>query len=143
MGYKPKRTLYKLDFSETEYAGLEVTTRSVSVKGLLAIAAAADEVDEVSPAEDKVMDLLGRFARVIVSWNVEDDDGQPLQPTVEVLLDQDFAFVMAIINAWIVAVSQAPPPLPGTSNSGATSPEASIPGLAEASSALPSSPAPG
>ena len=23
MGYKPKRTLYKLDFSATEYAGLE------------------------------------------------------------------------------------------------------------------------
>jgi hypothetical protein len=87
--------------------------------------------------------LLGRFARVIVSWNVEDDDGQPVPPTVQTLLDQDFAFLMAIMNSWVTAMSQAPPPLPGTSGSGGTSPEASIPGLAESSSALPSSPAPG
>jgi hypothetical protein len=142
MGYKPKRTLYKLDFSATEYAGLEITTRSVSVEGLLAIAAAADEIDEVSPAKGKVLDLLGRFARVIVSWNVEDDDGQPVPVTVEALLDQDFGFLMTMITMWISSVSQAPPPLPGPSPSGATSAEASL-ALATSSQSLPSSLGPG
>ena len=35
MGYKPPKTVYKLDFSETEYAGLEVTVRSAPVGQLM------------------------------------------------------------------------------------------------------------
>ncbi len=142
MGYKPPRTLYKLDFSQTEHAGLEVTTRSVSVDTMLTIAAGADELDETTPDLAKVRDVFGRFARVLVSWNVEDDDGRPVPPTADGLLAHDFGFVMAVITAWLTAMTQAPPPLPGGSPSGATSGEASL-DLASASRSLPSLPAPG
>lgn len=137
MGYKPRRTLYKLDFSETEHAGLEVTTTSVTLGALL-------EFTEMSDAAESGVDqaavrrLFGEFARVLVDWNVEDDAGAPVPQTLEGLLSLEFGFVMAVINAWIGALSKAPPPLPAGSASGGTSPEASL-GLGSLSQSLPSS----
>jgi hypothetical protein len=142
-GYKPERTLYKLNFSQTEHAGLEVTTRSISVDGLKAIielAGAFDGLDaEHARAEDlaKVDELFVRFAAVLVGWNVIGDDDQPVPATREGLGTQDFPFVMAVILAWIQEMSQAPPPLPRPASSGAMSQEAS---LALAASSIPMEP---
>lgn len=141
MGYKPKRTLYKLNFAETEHSGLEVTTRAVTVDGLLEITGLAAAVDGITPEQAdaesarRVSELIDRFARILVSWNVVDDDDQPVPATREGLGSQDFPFVMAIILAWITEMSQAPPPLPNASTSGAPTLEASIP-------MAPSSPSP-
>lgn len=145
-GFRPARTLYKLDFSRTELAGLEVTTRAVSVDGLTAIidlAATMDAGDDAG-VEDvaKVGELFGRFAAVLVSWNIEDDDGQPVPATREGLGTLYFPFVMTVIMAWITEMSQAPPPLPGSSGSGGSSAEASL-GLASSSRSLGSSSGPG
>lgn len=141
-GYRPKRKLFELDFSETEYAGLEVTTKSISVKGLMKIAALADQFEDTDDqGADEVMavveELFERFARVLVSWNVEDDDGKPVEANQEGLESQDLDFAMAVIFAWIKTVSAAPPPLQGASPSGEISLEGSL-DLAGASRSLPS-----
>jgi hypothetical protein len=137
MGYTPKRTLYKLDFSETEHAGLEVVTRSMPVGGLLKIAGLVEAADAENPDLGDLDELFRRFASVLVSWNVETDDGQPVPADFDGLAGQDFDFVLPVINAWILAMSRAPRPLPP-----ASPPEETL-GLAGQSMPLPNSLAPG
>lgn len=133
MGYRPQRQLIKLDFSETEHAGLEITTKRISVDGLLSFVGLIDKAEQFDSKAFKpedleiVEDLFGRFAAVLVSWNVEDDDGQPVPATREGLGTQDFGFVLFIISTWFMSMSQAPPPLPSGSKPGGPPPEASLP----------------
>lgn len=131
-GYKPKRQLVELDFSETEHAGLEVTTRKISVDALLGFVDLLEKADQMGGADLKpedakvVADLFARFAQVLVSWNVLADDDSPVPATAEGIGSLDFDFVMQIITAWFVSVTAAPPPLKGGSPNG-SSPEASLP----------------
>lgn len=133
MGYRPQRQLVELDFSDTEHAGLEVTTKRISVDGLMSFVDLLDKAESLDPkafkADDLAMvgDLFGRFAAVLVSWNVEDDEGQAVPATREGLMAQDFDFAMFVITAWFVAISKAPPPLPSGSSGGGPPPEASLP----------------
>jgi hypothetical protein len=130
MGYVPKRTLYKLDFSQTEHAGLEVTTKSASMAALLDILGLADSVETagVKNADRGQMEqLFGLFDEVLVSWNVETEDGEAVPATKAGLLSQDPEFVMTVIGAWAQAMAKAPPNLPGGSSSGSNPVEASIP----------------
>lgn len=143
MGYKPKRTLYKLTFEDPDLAGLEVTARSISVDGLLGMIdmyeqAQGVDAQKFTPEDVKLLtDLFARFVKVLASWNIEDDDDQPVPMTVEGLQSLELDFVMQLIEAWISGMVQAPPPLPGSSSSGATSPEASL-ALASQSQSLES-----
>ena len=136
MGYKPKRTIYKLDFSDTEYAGLEVAVRAGSIDDLLGLQelAGADGM-----TADEARRMFTGFAALLVSWNVEDDDDQPVPTSYEGVASQEPDFIKAIITAFYANVAGTPPPLPGASDSGANSGEAPIPGLAEASRSLRSS----
>lgn len=131
MGYVPKRTLYKLDFSETEHAGLEVTTKSASMAALLDILSLADTVEAAglkNADQQQMIRLFGLFDEVLVNWNVETEDGGPVPATKDGLLSQDPEFVMTVIAAWASAMSKVPPPLPnGSSGGGTTGVEASIP----------------
>ena len=133
MGYKPKRTLYRLTFEDPDLEGLEVVTRRPSVDGLLRFVELYEQVqglDEESfkPEDIKLLtSLFERFVKVLVEWNVEDDDDQPVPRTVEGLQGLELDFTMQIIESWITGMFQAPPPLPGASEPGSVPPEASLP----------------
>jgi hypothetical protein len=130
MGYVPRRTLYKLDFSQTDHVGLEVTTKSASMAALLDIMSLADTVEAagLKNADKAALDrLFGLFDEVLVSWNVETEDGGHVSATKAGLLSQDLEFVMTVIAAWAQAMSKAPPNLQNGSSNGASSVEASIP----------------
>lgn len=147
MGYKPKRTLYRLHFDNPDLEGLEVVTRSVSMDGLVKLLGLADGMDAADErqltAEDagKMEELLRLFARMLVEWNVEDDDGTPVPANYEGLASQDFTFVLEIITAAGQGLMQAPPPLPGGSGPAGSAPPESL-SLASSSSVLPSSSSP-
>jgi hypothetical protein len=141
MGYVPRRTLYKLDFSETEHAGLEVVTKSASMAALLDILSLADVVEAagLKNADRTQMDrLFSLFDEVLVSWNVEAEDGGAVPATKDGLLSQDPEFVMAVINAWAQAMAKAPTDLGKGLGSGGISAEATA-ALTSASTSLPSS----
>ena len=72
------------------------------------------------------------LAGSMVSWNLDDDDGKPISCDYEGLRVQDFDFVMKIMLGWMQAISSVPESLGKDSNSGGTSPEASL-GLASVS----------
>jgi hypothetical protein len=134
-GYEPERTLYRLDFSQTKHKGLKVTTAAVTLGELMEFVEMADDAEDAIDIK-AVRVLLERFGGVLEDWNVTRKE-EPVPPTYEGLLTQEFPFVQFIINAWITEMSQAPPPLQDGSSSGETSPEVPA-GLAAASRNLQS-----
>lgn len=102
MGYKRERKIFKLVFEDPDMDGLIVRCRSTSVQQFIDIKTMADGAkDEI----DGVRALLTTFATVIHDWNMEEDDGTPVPHTAETLLNEDFDFVMAMINAWTEAMA--------------------------------------
>jgi hypothetical protein len=122
MGFKRKVTTFPLDFTGSDFEGLEVICRRPS---LAAMAFAAEHQGiEMTPAVFK--DLLQHFADGLVSWNLEDDDDQPVPATFEVLVDLDDEFLAGLFDAWYPAITGVPAPLGDGSSSGDPSLEESI-----------------
>lgn len=117
MGYRPKRKIYTLDFTGTDYEGLEVSVRGMTVGEEL-------ELDGVEMDGDLLVKTL---AKRLVSWNVEDDAGEPVPTTYEGVCTQDVPMVLAILNAVRTANSGVSDPLPQPSAGGEPSEVASIP----------------
>lgn len=134
MGYKRQTTTYKLQFTGTEYAGLEVEARSISAGRLLKLirlaelATAGAERRGLTQDDMTAIDgLFTGFAGALIRWNLEDEDGTPVPTTVDGVKSQDFEFIMAVIGAWIEAVAGVPADLGKDSTSGVTFPEHLIP----------------
>jgi len=72
-------------------------------------------------------ELLSRFAAALVSWNVEDEEGEPVPPTLDSIFAEDLGFVLAVIKAWMDAIAGVSGPLAPSLPAGEPSPEASIP----------------
>lgn len=146
-GFKPRRTLYRLDFTDTELDGLEITARGSSMAELLEVMEAADGIEDLKELDEKqdaakiagqFREMVAPFARKLHSWNVIDDDDNPVPASLDGLLTQELDFVVAVITAYGKAMTQAPPPLPASSPSGASSPEEAA-AMAELSKSLESS----
>jgi len=96
MGFRPKRTPFKLDFSGTEYEGLEVTVRPVPLSVMMDIVAAC-----ASPDSATWRHVAATFTYAVESWNLEGDDDEPVAADADSLLSQDGRFVNAAIQKWI------------------------------------------
>jgi hypothetical protein len=134
MGFVRKRTVYKLVWDPPhELAGLEVRVTGASVGEMLDMAALADADDEVKAARSD--EAFTRFAEALVSWNLEtevlDEGGVttvPVPATLDGVRAQDLDFVLELIQAWMRAIVDVPPPLPDASTPGGSSGrEVSIP----------------
>ncbi|MCF3101420.1 hypothetical protein IPZ58_07480 [Streptomyces roseoverticillatus] len=123
MGYKRNPKVYKLRFQDGDMAGLEVTLRSVSVGQVIELGGLGADTSNGETVEQMVELLAER----IVEWNLEDENGAPVPPTLEALKNEDLDFVLAIINEWTSAAAGVSAPLETPSPSGETSLEASLP----------------
>lgn len=123
MGFKRGQKVYKLRFEDPEFEGLVVRTRSVSLGEFLTM----EELISGDLVKDNVDKLFKAFVDVVVSWNLEDDDDQPVPITVGGLYAQDLEFVKAIIDAWKDAMVGVADPLSQTSTGGEPSLVESIP----------------
>jgi len=137
-GYKRPKKIYRLVFADPEMEGLEVRARSTSMGDyqlIMRLMMKLRQNPEVVEEDlDTIDDMLGQFAKVLVSWNLEVDTEvngrtvtQPVPATKDGLLDQDIDFVMAIIDAWTDAVGGVDPELGKDSTSGGSFPEVTIP----------------
>jgi len=129
VGYRRRPTIYHLTFED--YPDLEVDARSVSIEEYLKIAKLADQMT-AKPAEDQVQELFGWFAKRLVRWNLEDEDGKPVPATLGGLMGEELPFVFKIVMAWVNEVVGVSAPLRTASGGGASSRapdpmEASIP----------------
>lgn len=115
MGYRRESRRITLDFVDPELNGLEVVTRSVPLGTFLAM------LDSSSDAT-KTMQLLQDFAaNALVEWNLEDEAGKPVEPTLAGMKTQDTDFMLTIVRTWLEAIGTASAPLVVASNNGSTS----------------------
>ncbi|MFJ8146553.1 hypothetical protein ACIQ6R_16000 [Streptomyces sp. NPDC096048] len=120
MGYRPKRRIFELDFTGTEWEGLEASMRGLTVGEEL-------EFYQLRNKEGSGPEFFTLLTRLLVSWNVEDDEGQPVPCTFEGVCSQDTAMVSAILDAGQKAASGVSDPLPQSSPDGEPSPAVPIP----------------
>jgi hypothetical protein len=123
-GFEVPDTTIGLDFSETDYAGLQVKVRAGTVGEFL-------DLEDLAAAGE-TRKLFQRFGALLISWNLT-CGGEPVPATYEGLLSLEPAFSEMIVMVWQKNVTSVPPPLDGPSPSGATSP---APALAQASRSL-------
>lgn len=117
MGFRPPRKIYALDFTGTDYDGLAVKMRGLTVGEEL-------EVDSLRSEDGGERRFFELMTSLLVEWNVEDEHGRPVPATFDGVCSQDSVMVGAILDALRTAVSGVPDPLPQSSPSGEPSPEA-------------------
>lgn len=137
MGFRKQKITYNLVWPEDhDYHGLEVLTKSLSVSELMDLTRMAEkanaaDADMAADASDK---MLSTFAKSLISWNLEDEDGTPVPATRDGISDQDMAFVQSVLAEWMGAVAGVSAPLDKASASTGISGETL--NLAELSSPL-------
>jgi hypothetical protein len=128
MGYQRKRKLFKLTFEDPEMAGLEVYAHSTSLENILGLIDLAKVGDKFDVKDlSKLDELFEVFIGALKEWNLEDEEGVPVPPTLAGLKGQDMDFILEMVMAWMEAVVSVSRPLKRKSSSGDQSPEASIP----------------
>jgi hypothetical protein len=139
MGFKPQRQVYKLVFPDGhDLHGLEIRTRGAAVGDLLTLtkaygvaqaATAAGAAMSATDAREAVEALVALFGRALISWNLDDEDDQPVPADPKGLESLDFAELLAIVMAWAKRVSEvsAPLGLPSTPTGMSTSTLAMVP----------------
>lgn len=148
MGYQ--RSTLILKFEDEEYAELEVKMRRLPLGDLLAVSELADMGKDLKDHKAALDDLLSTVAGSLLSWNLEDEKGEPVllekgherhkakpgccerSAGPEVLVETvwhastglyslDLDFTLDIVNAWVESAAGVSRPLPKNSNSGSTS----------------------
>jgi hypothetical protein len=110
MGFKVS-VIYKLDFEDTPYEGLEVRARSLPIGKLREIVKFAQLKDkqDIALITDMLDEMLEKFGAALVDWNAEGEDEEgndvPLPANVDGLKQLDTNLAMTIILAWIEAVA--------------------------------------
>lgn len=127
-GYR--RPLYKLRFADPQFEGLEVVCRGASVGVVTDLVRLADmDVGKAVESGDLSVfaELNGAFAKVLVRWNYEDEEGVPVPPTVDGVGQMDMMMLQGVVMAYIESVVAVRGPLGPTLSDGAPSVEASLP----------------
>lgn len=125
MGFKKAAKVYTLKFKDPEYIGLEIKAKSIPTGLFLKMMRQAELTDEEKIGRSE--ELIKLFAKSIVAWNLEDENGKPVPKTITGLETQDFDFLMLLVSTWIDAVSGVDESLEKKSNSGDQFPAVSIP----------------
>jgi hypothetical protein len=128
MGFKRQSKEYRLHFEGTELDGLVVHVKSIPVGAILDLAALAELANEVTAEGLKSFGLmLATLADAMVSWNLEDDDDQPVPATIEGIKTLQVGDAMLLIKAWMDAAAGVSGPLDRPSTGGSPSPVVSLP----------------
>lgn len=133
MGFREPSTIPLTFEPGDELHGLEVRMHGMSIADWFS-AAGLDGGDG-----DDAAATMKRFYTALVSWNLEDENGQPV-PVADAP-NRDSRLIRRLNNVWIEALQgvHKADPLPETSPSGETSPAPPIPMTPVSESANPTS----
>jgi hypothetical protein len=119
MGYKRKPKTFLLEFEDEEYKGLEIEMKGLPVAGFLTMM----KVMETEEKNQSVLATMFRlFATGLVSWNMEDEEGNPLPANYDSVQTLDTDFVTQTVAAWMEGMSGVSKDLGKDSPSGVKSP---------------------
>ena len=116
MGFRlPKKTA-RIKFEGTDYDGAEAeVSLSLSIEQMF-------HVHDLISGGDIVEGFRNFGEIVLISWNLEDDNGDPIPPTSEGFMSTpDRIFLNIIIDHWVQAMKGVPVPLESQSQGGSTS----------------------
>lgn len=118
MGYKvPKRTLV-LEFEQgDEHHGLEVR---MILEAPLSLLFEMQRLARIATEEEAERILRTFGDALLIDWNVEDDEGQPIPATGDGLLSLPFSLARLMIAKWTEAATGPPAPLGAPSPNGNT-----------------------
>lgn len=124
-GYKRERRTYVMEFTDPEYEGLEVKVRSIPIRNLQHLLSLDPESTDMKVRAESINQMMCAFAEALVSWNMTDEDGNPIPTTLEYIESEDVDFIMTCISEWMKAVSQVDDasPLDESSQPGQTTQE--------------------
>lgn len=110
MGYK--RGALILEWPEdSEFSGLEIRMRRMTINQLLDIDKFGDMVKDAATADElkaAMSEMLDTVAGGLLSWNYEDDSGAPVPAVRESLDALDMDMVISWVRAWKVAAAAVP-----------------------------------
>lgn len=124
-GYRHKPKIYRLQFADEEFDGLEVVVRSLPVGEFMSLIRLQNKLDEDDT--ESVEELFKIFTDKLIGWNLEDEEGTKVPRTLAGLMSLDLSFVLQIVGAWIEAMGGVDKDLGKDSTSGGTFLEAAIP----------------
>lgn len=101
MGYRRKTVVHTLDLGE-KYPGFEVTMKGLKVGEMRRLLRALGDDAET---EEMIGEVTGILSTHTLSWNLEDEEGRPVQPTTEAFEDFDLDMLMDVVNAWLDKVN--------------------------------------
>ncbi len=127
MGYRART--YRLVFTDPGLHDLEVTARGGTIDDLVRLMYLTGlGRDLLAPDRDQErVELYQMLDAGLTGWNLEDDQGQPVPLTAQMLRAQEWSLVMAIVHAWMAAQASVSGPLEPTSSDGPPSVEVSLP----------------
>ncbi len=108
MGYRLKRREADLEFSGTDFEGAVIRCRfDVSLDDYFAYQKLAEQKDDQALRE-----VLMQFGdEIVISWNLEDDDGNSIPANGVELCKLPVPFSSAALKGWLEAMSQPAGPL--------------------------------
>lgn len=118
MGYRKVPTIYTFEFEN--HPGLEVRLKSIKIGRLRKVVQLLDKQDV--PDEEQIDEILNLFAEALISWNLEEEDGTPVPADMAGIEDQDFTFILMILDTWMAGLTGPSDDLGKGSDSGETSP---------------------
>lgn len=102
MGYRKIPTIYTLDMTEksADYEGLVIRMKAISFGKVRRLITATENADDENFGE-----MLDLIVQGLVSWNLEDENGQEIPADINGLDDQDFPFVMDMVEQWLACMT--------------------------------------
>lgn len=114
MGFKVPKREAEITFEGTEYDGAQVNCNlDISLREWRGFV-------EISDPEEEAIEWI-RLAKP--TWNLEDENGEPIELTADSLMDQPIAFKNTVITAWMRQAVNPSVPLERRSPNGAVSAE--------------------
>ena len=128
--FKREGKRYQLTFEDGDLDGFECIMRGISLEQFIDVTALETELQTPEGRTPENIEKQFSFiGSLLVSWNLDDEDGNPVPATYEGLRAQDFEFVMQVMKAYMNALAVVPKDSDSDSSAGGTSPERSL-GLA-------------
>lgn len=118
MGYRRVPTIYTLDKVRGE-EGLIVRLKAIKIGKMRKLMQLTSSDDTANEGLAQILDLL---QEALVSWNLEDEQGQPVPATPEGVEDQESELILRIVETWMDQMTGVTPELGKDSSSGASFP---------------------
>lgn len=106
--------------------GLEVVMRSISIGKLMDLAGAYDAAQAGTATAAQVRQMCDALAARLVSWNLDDENDEPVPATPAGVQSLDADLFLDIARGWFEDMTMAPKASPPASPNG-THPEAGLP----------------